>query len=143
MYKCYLPIAEKLDIPVIGTFSGYAIIPVDQAIGNPRNLATIPFETSPFGTKMSFFQRIQNVFFHTIYYLTDTFLFEAKTNEFFAKYHPDFSNNKTKVSLVFLNSHPCLAPRPVAPNNIHIGGIHLALNEEQHLSKVSSLDYDL
>jgi len=56
-YSCYLPIAEKLQVPVIGTItiSGWQI--ADHAVGAPNNPAAVQVMFGTYSTEMNLFER--------------------------------------------------------------------------------------
>lgn len=44
--ECFLPIAEKFDIPVIGTVTPRSWVKAEWNIANPFNPSVVPSETS-------------------------------------------------------------------------------------------------
>ena len=60
-FECYLPIAEKLKIPVIGTVTLHSWQYADHIIGVPNNPAVIPVEGAGAKPEMNFIERVQNV----------------------------------------------------------------------------------
>lgn len=127
MYQCYLPIAEKLNIPIIGTVGPRSWKLADRSIGFPNHPAVIPLELTDSKLDMNFKQRLQNLWANLhINYLIRTVI-SAKVNKFYKAYFPDPKlQYKKKVSMVFYNNHASLLPRPSVPNSIEIGGIHIA-----------------
>ena len=125
-YECYLPIAEKLGIPVIGTSTLRSHMQADHAVGVPNNPAFIPVEIAECQAKvdMSFVERVQNLWNHLLVYFTKKEV-SKRQEEFHLKYFPEYVMNKKKVSLVFFNNHPTFLPRPTIPNAIDVGGIHV------------------
>lgn len=138
MYECLLPLAEKLDVPIIGTFSSFFLSVVDFHHGNPCNPSVLPAVISNLGLKMTFFQRLKNVY----YYLVDMYMREivikAKLKKFYDKYFPTFDLEKCrKISLTFLNTNPSFIPSPMVPNIINVGSIHLEMATKQQIPEVS------
>lgn len=126
MYQCYLPIAEKLNIPVIGTVVMRLSKLADAAIGCPVNPATIPQERFDSKLTMSFRERLENVWRHLLTDYHMYFVMRPKINQFYQKYFPDSeSPNKKKVSLAFYNSHASLLSRPTVPNAVEVAGVHI------------------
>lgn len=137
MYECYLPLAEKLRIPIIGTTSLASFGISDSAIGNPRSIAVHPFETALIGRQMTFYERLKNVFYYTFDLYVDKFILEPKIKDIYTKYYGKMDINRKKISLIFANSHSSIFPRAVVPSNVNIGGIHLEMSVTQKLPNVS------
>lgn len=124
-FECYLPIAQKLGIPVIGTVTLRSGLFADQTIGVPNNPAVIPFEFSNAKPDMNLVERIKNLWNYFVvnyYYLTDI---RWKIQKFYQEYFDEDLLYKKDFSLVFYNNHASLLPHSVTPNAIDIGGIHL------------------
>lgn len=125
-FECFLPIAEKLNIPVIGTVCTKSWRNTESIMGNPYNPAVVPFDLSYYSNKMTFVQRLRN----TIDYLLDVafhkYVIYPKLEMLYQKYFPNTTvAGRKKPSLLFLNSNPVLTPRPLVPNVINVGGIHM------------------
>lgn len=124
-YPCFLPLAEKLNIPVIGTITLRSWKHADSAVGNPYNPAVIPTELSYFSDQMTFMQRLKN--FGESLYLDFQYNFviprilDKIYNQF---YTPDLLYKK-QISLIFANNHYTLLPRLSVPNIINVGGVHV------------------
>lgn len=125
MYHCYLPLAQKLDIPVIGSTVARVWRLSDLAMGNPFNPAVSRFEYGDFSTTWSFTDRLSNFwrmmkldFFYSL-------LVPSEINSIYQKYYSPELMDNPEVSLLFVNSHDSFFPRPMMPNTIEIGGIHI------------------
>lgn len=125
MYKCYLPIAQKLGVPIIGTVTLRSSKMADAAIGFPDNPATIPHELSDSKLTMTFIQRLRNVWAHLIMDYFTYYVIPTKVNQFYQKYFPDFKFQDEQISMVFYNFHASILPRPTIPNAVEVGGIHI------------------
>lgn len=137
-YECLLPIAEKLEVPIIGTFTGFSLSLVCFYHGNSCNPSVFPAVISNFDWKMTFFQRLQNVY----YYLVDVYMREIvikrKLKKFYDKHFPTFDLEKCqRVSLIFLNTNPSFIPSPKVPSIIDVGGIHTELSVPLQIPEVS------
>ncbi len=125
LYECFLPLAQKLNIPVIGTVTLRSWSYGDVAIGNSYNLAVTPFEFGSYSDQMTFFQRLLNLWeylrFEYHRYVNQKSVLKKLNEEL---YSADLVNKK-KVSLVFINNHHSIMPRSLVPNAIEIAGIHL------------------
>ena len=112
-----------------------------ERIGSNDNPAYVPVITSPFQTKMSFFDRVENTIFHTLmkqWYYYDSQLKEKSLIE--KKYGkiPDLREIAKNTSLMLTNSyHTLTGAKPLVPGLIEIGGIHLN-NERKPLPQVFS-----
>ena len=60
-FVCYLPIAQKLGIPVIGMVTMHGWTLADNAIGVRNNPAVIPVELGGMPPEMSFLERLENL----------------------------------------------------------------------------------
>lgn len=125
MHECYLPIAEKLKIPVIG------IVPLrsskfsEKVIGYYNNPAIVPFELNDFGLEMSFSQRLMNLWsniYMDYFYYT---VISSKLKKFYEMYYSDSQQQKKKIAMTFYNNHASLLSRPLIPKAVEIGGIHI------------------
>lgn len=125
MFPCFLPLAEKLNIPVIGTVTLRSWKFVDAVMGNPNNPAVVPGELSSFSDKMTFLERLEN-FVKALYLdFIHNYAIPKKLNEIYNQFYTPDLLNKKQISLVFTNNHFTLLPRPMAPNIIDVGGIHV------------------
>jgi hypothetical protein len=114
MFECYLPIAEKLDIPVIGTVATRTWKPADYAARIPSNLASIPLEMIDLSApKMTFFERFKNVAYNMIVAYNYLYVAGNRIEGFYKQHFGEKSSYQKKISLVFSNSHPALLPRPL------------------------------
>ena len=127
MYECYFSLADALKIPVIGTVN-YRSWPSERTVGNPFNPAIVPLVWSSHGKTMNFRQRLANtwnIFTNDFLYY---FVVSPKLHEFNDRYFPSTrtsSEMSRQPALMFINSHLTLQPRPMVPNAIEIGGIHI------------------
>lgn len=125
MYECYLPIAKKLGIPVVGTFSFHEHAIVDESIGNPHPLV-LPFTFHYSPKKMTFFERLKNAYYHLRMRAYYTWEVLPQVERFYNQHYPTFSlASDTQVSLLFINNHPTFFSRATVPNLIEIAGIHI------------------
>ena len=137
-FECYLPIAEKLNVPIIATVTLHSLQWADHNIGIPNNPAVMPSEFDSSSLHMSLVERIRNVWnyiivdYHSIY-------IRERIDEFYHQHFAEELLYKKSVSMIFYNNHPSLLPRPYVPNAIDIGGIHV--NPARPLPKVSLLSY--
>jgi len=124
-HPCYLPIAERLQIPVIGTKTLRLWQIADHVVGAPHNPAILPVVFAGFMPEVNLIGRAQNLWNYLIveYYFTKN---REVIDKFYLEHFPDYHLlHKKDVSLVFYNSHPTITPRPISANVIEVGGIHV------------------
>lgn len=124
-YECYLPIAQKLGIPVIGTVASRSGKVALRSVGVPDNPAVIPLENTHSKPEMSLVERIGNVWNNMVidyYYQTNT---RVLVEKFYRESFAEDLLYKKEVSLVFVNNHASFLPRPSISNAIEVGGIHV------------------
>lgn len=124
-HKCYLPIAEKLGVPIIATGATFPKGLVTFAMGFVSNPAVLPPQFWDYKLDMNYIQRVLSTcatFIREMFY-------KITTNEMFEKFHRDHFTedelSEKQVSMIFCNSHPALLPYPIPPNVVEVGGIHL------------------
>ncbi len=127
MYECYLPLAEKLNIPVIGTISTRSWKHAEWTLGNPYPPSTVPYEMGLYRSDhMTFLQRLSNTYDSVFDYFYYHIQISDRLKKHQRRYFPNSpSRPRKRPSLLFVNGHNVLLPRPLLPNIIHVGGIHL------------------
>lgn len=125
MTECFLPLAEKLNIPVIGVVTLRAWKLGDAAVGNSLNRAVVPDLTLYASDHMTFIERLQNLWYSLFFDFYYNYFICSFLNEIYQKFYTPELINKKKVSVVFMNNHFSLSARAAVPNAIDIGGIHL------------------
>lgn len=123
-YECFLPLAEKLGVPIIATFSMRPWINIDTVVGNPHPLV-IPNFLSPFPQKMVFAERLINAWLDIYFTILVTHLWNPLIVEYYQQYFPNYNLKRNRLSLLFTNNHASIFSMPKAPNVIEIPGIHL------------------
>lgn len=125
MQGCYLLLAQRLNIPIIGTLPTSPWV-TEHLIGNPINPIYVPNAWSYTGNKMTFRERVKNMLLTSFIYFWEISIGAIREEIFRRKYFPDIQWSDVKSpALLFLNSHPVLQPRPMVPNAIEIGGAHI------------------
>lgn len=137
-FQCYLPLAEKLNIPAIGTVAFKSWTLTDVVFGNSRNPAVIPFELSSFSDRMTRLERFQNLWKNFCFHYKYNSDISKKLTEIYDKFYTPDLLNKKQISLVFANNHITLSSRPSVPNVIDVGGIHV--KPAKSLPEVNNLD---
>lgn len=131
LYKCYAPLAKKMNIPVMGTMTFKSWLLTDQAIANPNNPAYFPFD---FAYDMywecdNFFVRLRNFLDHlTVYcywHLVNIPILSQFHRDHLQHVVPYHEYISMEPALVFYNTHHSYTSRPMNPNAIEVAGIHI------------------
>ncbi|KAK7573741.1 hypothetical protein V9T40_010932 [Parthenolecanium corni] len=124
-YECYIPLAEKFKIPVIGTLSSRPWMHTSDVFGDLHPLS-IPTLWSPLPKKMSFFQRLENIIQNAYASLLIKYIWEAPLSDFLDQYFPDFDLKRHRaISLIFTINHVSVLATPLIPKVVEVTGIHL------------------
>lgn len=136
---CFLTVAKKLNAPVVRIHTCTLMPFTSHRFGNPDNPAYIPTNYLAYSDKMTFFERLENTFvtviisafFNTVVLKNDKRVSMKYLGEFGSTLDSDIMND----SLLLVAIHFTLNyPRPLVPNMIEIGGIHIG--KPNALSKV-------
>lgn len=138
--ECTWPLARKFECPVIRFISHSLLAWNGKQAGNPLASAYVPNVYHPQNHKMSFIERLENSLVNLYHILYWNFLFVPTQREITKKYvnvdETTFDSNFYNTSLILLNTHYTFnPPRPLVPNMIEVGGIHIG--EARSLPKVS------
>lgn len=134
--QCFLPIAEKFDIPVIGAITPRSWLLTEWILGNPYNPAVYPSEIATYSYPMTYLQRLDNLKKLLLDLAFNNYYILPEVEKFYQKFFPNFNfADRRKMSLAFLNNHPVLTPRPMVPTIISVGG--LQIQPAKPLPKVS------
>ncbi|KAJ9601569.1 hypothetical protein L9F63_000312, partial [Diploptera punctata] len=130
---CFIPFSKKFNAPVIkvSLFSGTPWM--YDWIGNPTELSYVPDPYLDYTHKMTFSQRFWNVVTAYFYRIVRTYDHMPTMDSLVRKYYnfseelpPLWEVELEVTSLSFFNTHFCISyPRPLLPNAINIGGMHL------------------
>ncbi|XP_065225367.1 UDP-glucosyltransferase 2-like [Planococcus citri] len=130
VYKCFLPIADKMKVPVIGTIAIRTWLFGDYATSNPNHPAYIPHELTVQNWKLNHvFGRIINVWNHIAVAWYKNFVVPPLIEKCLQN-HADKLEHLGKYEhmepdLIFYNNHESILPKPSNPNIINIAGIHV------------------
>lgn len=142
---CFLGLAERVKAPIIGLSSSTLMPWTSERLGNPTHTAYIPDNLMHFSDRMTFFERVGNTLatlYHQYYYE----LLMLNRDETTVRKHLGRKSARVRefirnTSLILVNTHFSLnLPRPLVPNVIEVGGIHV--RSLRPLSKVSDLQCD-
>ncbi|XP_065225362.1 UDP-glucosyltransferase 2-like isoform X2 [Planococcus citri] len=130
LYKCFLPVAEKMKVPIIGTIAIRTWLYADYVMNNPNHPAYIPNELTVHKWKLSHvFGRIINVWNHIAVAWYTNFIVPPLIESFHTN-HADKLQSLGKYKhmepdLIFYNNHESILPKPSNPNVINVAGIHV------------------
>ncbi|XP_035731371.1 UDP-glucuronosyltransferase 2B7-like [Vespa mandarinia] len=127
---CFLSLVYKYKIPFVGITTCQIMSWTNNHIGNPDDEANIP---SVFGHRkkpMSFFDRIANLLWihiqNILFDFWNDWYHRVPAEKLFGSDLPKFKDIAKKQSILLVNTHWSLhGSRPLLPNVIEIGGVHL------------------
>ncbi|RZF48858.1 hypothetical protein LSTR_LSTR003238 [Laodelphax striatellus] len=122
--------ADKFKCPVVGFTSSTIMTGSDARFANPDNPSYIPCISSEFVAPFTFWERLSNAFqtFYTsaVYRFVYTPKSDKLAREFFGESMPPLQSLIDNYSLLLFNGHHSLTgSRPLLPNVVEIGGIHI------------------
>ncbi|XP_072384379.1 uncharacterized protein [Diabrotica undecimpunctata] len=127
---CFLGVVSKINAPIIGLSSSTLMPWISERVGNPSNTAYVPNNLLAFSDKMTFWERVENTLISIVHKLLFQFYKLPKDKKLARKYIGKKGSKLEKFlynsSLILSNTHFSLnLPRPLVPNVIEIGGIHI------------------
>ncbi|KAJ1532204.1 hypothetical protein ONE63_000824 [Megalurothrips usitatus] len=127
---CWTVVAHKLQVPLISIATTPDFAWMHGRVGSPDNPAYLVVNNEPVAGRLTFPQRVVNVFMYILNNLKFKYYIEWPSDtvvrEFFGADTPSLSELTSRTSLILVNNHVSLNPaRPVPPNVVHVGGIHL------------------
>ena len=128
---CVFGIRYMLDIPVIKMCSFDGMKSMDEWVGNPSPYAYLPQLFGDYGDRMNFWQRTINTLSEIYLKLGRIFYVILQHDAILRKYFnssniPSISVLEKSTALLLLNQHFSIGhPRPLTPNTVEIGGIHI------------------
>lgn len=127
--SCDAYVAYYLKVPHILIVPSHILTWYHHTFNSHLNPSHISTYNSPFAVPKTFIQRIINVydyfFSHIVYKWVDS---EATAigRKYFGSDAPDAETLMSNASLIFVNGHFSVdLPKPLLPNIVDIGGIHL------------------
>ncbi|CAH0561448.1 unnamed protein product [Brassicogethes aeneus] len=127
---CHIGFHLLFQAPLIGITSSTLMPWTSKRVANPSNPSYIPNNLMRYSDVMTFGDRVLN----TIAYIWHQFYFDVfinandqrLINSYFNRRMPSIKEGIYNVSLVLTNTHFSLnLPRPLVPNVVEIGGIHI------------------
>jgi glucuronosyltransferase len=120
-----------LDIPVIKMCSFSGTKWMDKWVGNPSPCANLAQISCDYSDRMNFWQRTLNTLSEIYMKLGRIFYVIPQHDAILWKYFnprniPSISVSEKSTSLLLINQHFSIGhPRPLMPNTVEIGGIHI------------------
>jgi glucuronosyltransferase len=130
-YDCIFGISYILDIPVIKMCPFVGMKWMDEWVGNPSPYAYLPHIFSDYNDRMNFWQRTLNTLSEIYFKLGRIFYVIPQHDAILRKYFnssniPSISVLEKTTALLLINQHFSIGyPRPLAPNVVEVGGIHI------------------
>ncbi|XP_069697675.1 UDP-glycosyltransferase UGT5-like [Periplaneta americana] len=130
--ECFLGFAHKFKAPLIQicTYGGSNFM--GEWVGNPTPYAIVPDPFLNLRDKMNFWERTANAVFSTIWKLTRNYYYLPGQDAIMKKHFnhlddlPSLSELEYKTSLLLINHHFSISyPRPLMPNFVQVGGMHV------------------
>nr|CAD7437951.1 unnamed protein product [Timema bartmani] len=129
--ECFMTLIPKFGNPPVVLVSGVGIPPnVDQMTGTPANPSYIPDYQLPLSENMDFQERFLNFITYLVNYIFHTYYYLPKLEDI-ASHHLGYKvasidELRRNISILLSNSfHGFDTPRPLMPNVIPVGGMHL------------------
>jgi hypothetical protein len=141
VYDCIFGISYLLDIPIIKMCPFGGVKFMDEWVGNPSPYAYLPQLFSDYGDRMNFWQRTLNTLSEIYMKLGRIFYAIPQHDAILRKYFncskiPSISVLEKSTALLLINQHFSIGhPRPLTPNAVEVGGIHI--NPPKKLNVVS------
>jgi len=131
VYDCVFGVSYILDAPIIKMCSLGGTKWMDEWVGNPSPYAYIPQVFLHFNEKMNFWQRMFNALSELYIKLGRVFYVIPQHDAILRKHFnssniPSIAILEKSTALLMINQHFSVGyPRPLMPNTVEIGGIHI------------------
>lgn len=133
---CWVAVAHKMELPIISMSSAPDVSWMHERFGSPDNPSYLVNVFTGYTSAMSLWERMINActalyvnYLHKIIIQDPS---DVVVKEFFGPDMPPISEMIKKTSLVLLNRHLSIhAARPVTPNVVHVGGLHIKPSKDE------------
>lgn len=137
---CSLGFVNKFRAPHVALASHLMMPWGGERMGSVDNPSFVPMYFSQRGSRMTFWERVENtafLYYHKMaYFFASTRVEERMLRRRFGDEFPDLEDVARNTSLVLLNAHHSLSGVvPRSPNVVQVGGMHI--KRPKSLSKVS------
>lgn len=134
---CFLGFAHKFKAPVVQVCSFGGTGWMGDLVGNPNPYSYVPGGFHNFGDRMTFWERLTNTVTGEFERLGRKCYYIPKQDGIARKYFnytndlPSISELETSTVIVLVNNHFSLNyPKPLMPNLVQIGGVHIKTPQE-------------
>jgi len=134
---CFLGFVHKFRVPVIQICSFGGTQWMGDLVGNPNPYAYVPDPFQSFSDRMTFWERVTNTISGIYQQMGREYYYLPRQDAIARKYFnytsdlPPISELETSTALILLNNHFSLSqPKPLMPNMVQIGGMHLKAPKE-------------
>jgi glucuronosyltransferase len=135
--ECFLGFAHKFKAPVVQVCSFGGTAWMGDWIGNPNPYSYVPDGLKHYGDRMTFWERISNTVFGEFVRMGRKYYHLPKQDAIARKYFnytdnlPSISELETSTVLLLVNNHFSLNyPKPLMPNLVQVGGLHIKQPQE-------------
>ncbi|XP_011193314.2 UDP-glucosyltransferase 2-like [Zeugodacus cucurbitae] len=124
-------LAHHYNASLIGVSTYGADPTIDELVGNTSPTSYVPLPLSELSDRMSFWQRLQNVWHYLLHQLHMHLFYLPNQAAIYKQYFPnstvDIYAVRKNFSLLLLNQHFAISfPRPYVPNAIEVAGMHIS-----------------
>ncbi|XP_049939921.1 UDP-glucosyltransferase 2-like isoform X1 [Schistocerca serialis cubense] len=130
--ECFLGLAHKHNASIIQQIPNTLAFVMGDAVGNPAAYAYIPDIMLDIPVNMNFLQRTLNSMYGLLVELLRFFVYVPNQQEIMVSYSKNIDNLPSveklfkSSSLVLINNHESIGlSRPLTPNTIQVGGMHI------------------
>ncbi|XP_046662990.1 UDP-glucosyltransferase 2-like [Homalodisca vitripennis] len=134
--NCFNYVFYKLRVPFINWVVSTPLPWIDTRFGIPDNPSYIPNFLMDYSSNLTIFQRVFNtvilLYAKTTYFFFSDLSAHKLAEESFGEHMPMMNEVNQQTSLILFNSHFTLSQsRPLPPNAVEVGGIHI--KDRSHL----------
>lgn len=121
--------------PIIGVLTFDPPYAITEEVGNPLIPSYIPDKFLPLDDRMTFWERLYNLYFIAYYYYVVNYQIRPLNEEFVKKYIGNLKYTVKEMeynkSLLILSTDAATEyPRPNQPNTVFVGPMHIQENPE-------------
>ncbi|XP_051160808.1 uncharacterized protein LOC127281235 [Leptopilina boulardi] len=140
---CFFGIGNFLQVPIVAVTSIPEPIWAMNSMGLPFSTAFYPSTMMDIGDIETFVDRLKNTLFKFTSLLAFYWMTEKSQTKAMRKYlksdMPSIRNVEKKIALLITNNfHSLYGIRPMTPDLIEVGGIHISQNEEKFTPKLKA-----
>lgn len=130
--ECFLGFVHKFKAPLIQICTFGGVHWMGDWVGNPNPYAYVPDPFLAYNDKMNFWERMMNTIVGTLWRLGRMYYYLPGQDVIMRKYFndsddlPSIASIEYTTSLLLLNHHFSISyPRPLMPNMVQVGGMHV------------------